>query len=98
VLNSAEFQGDILQANFTVENNGSDLNVSSLLSFSAKDNEGSKLDQSISSCSPGPDGKILPGDKLKGNICWSRATKTPINIYYEAELFSSGAVVWEITK
>jgi hypothetical protein len=99
VLNSAEFQGDTLHANFTIENKGSsDLNVSSLISFTAKDSEGSKLDQEIMDCSPGLDGKVLPGDKLKGNICWSGATTATVKIYYEAALFSSGAVVWEVNK
>jgi hypothetical protein len=98
VLNSAEFQGNTLHANFTVENKGtSDLTVSSLMSFSAKDSEGTKLDQDYS-CTPGLDGKVLSGDKLKGNICWSGATTATVKIYYEAELFSSGAVVWEISK
>ena len=99
VLNSAKFYGAVLQANFTIENKGSeDLNVSSLMSFEEKDSEGSKLEQEIFDCSSGLDGKVLPGDKLKGNICWSGATTGPIKIYYSAELFSSGAVVWEVKK
>jgi len=99
VLNSATFKGGVLQANFTIENKGSkDLNVSSLLSFEAKDNEGTKLEQGIFDCGAGLDGKVLPGDKLKGNICWKGATTDIIKIYYEAELFSAGAVVWEVRK
>ncbi len=99
VLNSASIQGGVLRANFTIENKGTtDMNVSSMLSFSAKDSEGTKLEQEIFDCSPGLDGKVLPNDKLKGNICWKGATTSPIKIYYEAELFGSGAVVWEITQ
>lgn len=99
VLNSAEFQGNKLVANFTIQNKGSnDLTVSSMLSFTAKDSVGTKLEQNIFDCGSGLDGKILPGDKLKGNICWNGATTNSVKIYYEAELFSSGAVVWEVTK
>jgi hypothetical protein len=100
VLNSAEVKGNILHANFTVENKGSeDLGVSSVLNFSAKDAEGTKLEQNIFDCgSSGLDGKVLPGDKLRGDICWSGATKMPIKIYYEANLFGSGAIVWEISQ
>lgn len=100
VMNSAEIQGDVLIANFTIENKGtSDLAVSSLLSFSAKDNEGSKLEQEIFDCGTSSlDGTILPGDKLKGDICYKGLTTDSVKIYYEADLFGSGAIVWEITK
>ena len=66
-LNSVEYQGTVLVANFTLENHGSsDLNVSSILSFSAKKGDGTKLDQEIFDCgTSGLDGSILPGDKLK---------------------------------
>ncbi len=98
VLNSASLQGGVLRANFTIENkSASDMNVSSLLSFSAKDSEGTKLEQDIFDCGTSLDGKILPNDKLKGDICWKGATTNSVKIYYEAELFSTGAVVWEIT-
>jgi len=100
VLNTAEFQGNTLHANFTIENKGStDLNISSLISFEAKDSEGTKLEQEIFDCGTSSlSGKVLPGDKLKGDICWSGATTDTVKIYYSAELFSSGAVVWEVNK
>ena len=98
VLNSAKFQNNILKANFTIENKGAqDVLVSSMMSFSAKDTDGVKLEQSIFDCGTSLDGKVLPGDKLKGDICW-KATTSPIKIYYEANLFGSGAVVWQVTK
>ena len=102
VLNSADFRAGSLKANFTIENKGAkDLNISSILSFSARDSEGIKLALEMFDCGPaggGLDGKVLPGDKLKGDICWSGATTNTVKIYYEASLFGSGAVVWEITK
>lgn len=100
VLNSAQISGNELQANFTIENKGTeDLNVSSMLSFEAKGNDGTKLEQDIFNCtSGGLDGKILPGDKLKGNICWKGVATDTVKIYYTADVFGSGATVWEVSK
>src|SRR5690349_15710869 len=72
-LNSASIQGNTLHANFTIENNGtSELPISSLLLFNAKDDDGTKLELDIFECESGSlDATILPGDKLKGNICWT---------------------------
>lgn len=98
VLNSASMQGGLLTANFTIENTGNkELAISSLLSFSAKDSEGNKLEQALLDCPSGSlDGKVLPGDKLRGNICWKAPASGKVRIYYEAKLFGSGAVVWEV--
>jgi hypothetical protein len=96
VLNSTTLTGNVLKANFTIENKGkSDLAVSSMLSFSAKDSEGTKLEQQILDCGAQIDGKVLTGDKVKGDICWKGAKK-PVKIYYESNFLSSGAVVWEV--
>jgi hypothetical protein len=96
VLNSTEFAGNLLKANFTVENKGSeDLNLSSMLHFTAKDDEGSKLEQEIFECDPLLDGSTLPGDKTKGYVCWKTTGNAPYKVYYEASLFGSGAVVWQ---
>ena len=98
-LNSINYQGSVLIANFTLENHGSsDLNVSSMLSFTAKKSDGTKLDQEFFNCGISSlDGSVLPSDKLKGDICWSGANSSDgIKIYYKAELFSSGAVVWVV--
>ncbi len=100
VLNSASLNNGNLQANFTVENKGAkELAVSSLMSFEAKSSDGTKLEQAIFDCpSGGLDGTVLPGDKLKGNICWTGATGGAARIYYTASLFGSGAVVWEVSQ
>lgn len=97
-LNSLEYDGNSLVANFTVENhNDEDVNISSMLLFTAKRSDGTKLEQEVFECeSPGFDGKILPGDRLRGNICWSDASpEDEIKIYYEASVFGEGAIVWE---
>lgn len=98
VLNSATLTGGRLHANFTIENKGSDeMAVSSLMQFSAKDSEGVKLEEDIFDCGTSSmGGTILPGDKLKGDICWTGASTTTIKIYYDASLFSSGTIVWQI--
>jgi len=100
VLNSVDAQSGILKANFTIDNKGSsDLNVSSLLAFSAKGDDGSKLELEIMNCgSSRLDGKVLPSDKLKGDICWKGLTTPTAKIYYQSSLFGSGAIVWEFKK
>lgn len=99
VLNSATVRNNILEANFTIVNNGtSELNVSSILSFSARDAGGNQLDQEIFDCGSVLDGSVLPNDRVTGNICWSGATTDVLRIYYDATLFGSGAVVWEVMK
>ncbi len=96
IMNSAEAQGSSLKANFTIENGGSDdLAVSSIMSFSARSADGTKLEQDIFDCGSGLDGSVLPGDKLKGNICWKGAA-AGARIYYEGSLFGSGAIVWQV--
>ena len=96
VLNSVEFLGSIVKANFTLENLGStDLNVSSMLSFYARKRDGSSLEQEYFDCGTSLDGSIIPGDKLRGDICWAGANLGDgIKLYYESELFSEGAAVW----
>ena len=97
VMNSADIVENVLKANFTLTNKGTDdENVSSLLSFSAKDSEGVKLDASIFDCGSTLNGKVLPGEKLRGDICWKTTNDKPFRIYYEANVFGSGAIVWEI--
>lgn len=98
VLNEITFEGDVLMANFTIENQGdSDISVSSMLSFYARTRDGSELEQDIFACGSSLNGDVLPSDKLKGDICWSGANVADgIKIYYEADLFGQGAVVWVV--
>src|SRR5690606_32678555 len=98
-LIESKLTGNVLQATFLVENHGdSDLNVSSLASFTAKDSEGTKLEQEYFDCgSSSLDGKVLPGDKLRGSICFKGVKPaSTVRIYYESSLFGSGATVWEL--
>jgi hypothetical protein len=94
----AEFKGDLLIAKFIIANPGSEeISVSSLLSFSAKNPDGTLLDEEIFDCGGSLDGKVPPGDKLKGQICWKGA-QPGAKVYYEASLFDSGATVWQIPE
>jgi hypothetical protein len=99
-LNSLDVTGNKITANFTIENKGStDLNISSILSFEARDDNGSGLEQDIFDCGTSSmGGSILPNDKLTGSICWDGLTTDAGKIYYRAELFGSGAIVWAVNK
>jgi hypothetical protein len=96
-LNSVAFYKNGRQANFTIENKGSEGFYVTPALFSAQDGEGRQLPEEImeevfnSSCGPALVGQVLPGQILKGNICWKGATVYPVNkIYYHA-------VVWEVS-
>lgn len=99
-LNSIEYQGTVLVANYTLENHGdSDFNASSMLSFTAKKSDGAKLEQEYFDCGPSLDGSVLPGDRLRGNVCWTGASpEDGIKIYFEANIFGEGAIVWEANE
>lgn len=95
-LNSADASGGVLTANFTVENVGNkEIIMSSLMDFSARGPDGSKL--GIAICDgPQLDGKVLPGDKLRADLCWKAQAQMGVKIYYEPSLFGRGAIVWEL--
>ena len=97
-LNSAEYDGKNLAANFTVENKGSEeITVSAMLSFEAKNGEGVILDRNIFDCDTSMNGSVMVGEKLKGDLCWKGGTAGTVRIYYKASAFGKGAIVWEIT-
>ena len=100
VLNSASITNNILKANFTVENTGSEpITISSIADFSVKDAEGTKMEQEFFDCGTSFDGSVIVGDKLKGDICWSllQAKAVPFKIYYQPNIFNADVtVVWVI--
>ncbi len=70
-----------------------------MLSFEAKGSDGTKLEQDMFNCgSSSFNGKILQGDKLRGDICWTEVATDTVKIYYTANVFGSGATVWEVTR
>jgi hypothetical protein len=100
VLNSARITGGIVETNFTVENTGSqDVNVSSVVNFNARLPDGTNLEQELFNCPAGHlDGKVLPGDKLRGNICWKGVTADSVKLYYTPHVFGTGATVWQVPR
>jgi hypothetical protein len=97
-MDSAQVQGSKLLANFTIDNTSGtkEQAISSMMSFSAKDTDGNKLDFSFCDGSQ-LDGTVLVGDKLKGNVCWDGVrTDSIVKIYYVASFLGSGAIVWEV--
>ena len=100
-LNSATIDSaGVLHTNFTIENKGTEnLAVSSIIGFDVKDSEGQKLEQEIMNCeSGGLDGTVIPGDKLKGNICWHGVKTDSVKIYYQPNFLESTIIVWEVKK
>lgn len=98
-LNDAKFVGKNVMATFTIQNNGSkELTISTIIQFSAKDSDGVKLDEDIFDCGSSIGGTIQAGDKTKGQVCYKDATTDTVKIYYEANLFAEGAIVFEINK
>lgn len=98
-LNSAQITGGTVQANFTIENKGSEsLVISSIISFEAKNSDGTQLNLEMSCGSGSMNGTVLAGDKLKGDICWSGAITDSAKIYYTPELFGGTVIVWEVKK
>jgi hypothetical protein len=98
-LNDAKFVGKEVMATFTIQNNGSkELAISTIVQFSAKDSDGTKLDEDIFDCGSTIGGTIQVGDKTKGQVCYKDAGTDTVKIYYEADLFGEGAIVFEIKK
>ena len=82
-------------ATFVIRNTGDDdPNVSSILSFEAKDGEGTKGEYSFSLDGP-IDGKLLPGDSLRGNVEWNfAAPPTGVKVYFKPDLIGGDTIVW----
>jgi hypothetical protein len=97
-LNSASLTGKVLKANFTIENTGTDdVTVSSLVSFTARNSAGEKLNLKFMACGSSLDGKIIAGDKLKGDLCWDTGIATEAKIYYEGgTILSMKTVTWVV--
>ena len=99
ILNLVKIVGNVVKANFTIENTGTeDIIVSSLMLFSVQSPDGTKMNQNLTDCGTNLiDGGLFSGDKVKGDICWSTNGATDLKIYYNPTLLDGGdTVVWEV--
>jgi hypothetical protein len=94
-LAEVELNGNILEASFVIKNNGnSEETISTILSFSAKNENAESLEEEIFDCDPSLGGTIVPGGVMRGKICWS-AGSLPVRLYFQPGLFSSNTIAWE---
>jgi hypothetical protein len=94
-LIDSQISGNKVVATFVIRNIGNDdLNLSSIISFEAKDGEGTKGEYSLS-LDGSIDGKILPGDSLRGNVAWTfSGPPTGVKVYFKPALFGGDTIVW----
>jgi len=97
VLTSAEFTDDVLEATFTIENNGTEDRTFNLwLSLQARDTEGTPIGQLVP-CGSNMDGTLHPGDQATGVICWSCETEETVRIHFINMIFNSN-IAWEVSR
>ena len=97
-LNEYKITGNSLVLSFTVVNTGNkSIIVSSFISFSAKNDDGEKLELDwLANGSTSLDGTILPNDKLKGNVVFTISGEGPFKIIYNPELWGNDYASWDI--
>jgi hypothetical protein len=106
-LNNAQITGEVLQANFTIVNKGSvNLRVNPMASFVAQDSNGMQLEQDTLNCPSGiPNGSVLPGGMVTGNICWKGVLTGSCKISYAPMVVGENFIavgyvvaIWEVMK
>jgi hypothetical protein len=96
-LNSYRYTADgIFAADITAELLAKNqLAISSLMQFAARNSDGADLDRTIK-CGNTLDGVVLPGKKMRGEMCWKHAT-APVTLLFQAQ--RGGKVVyWELEE
>ena len=99
-LNSASLKDGVLDVSFTVTNtsNGK-IEVGGYYGFSAKNDDGVLLETDYYTCnSSSLDVSLIPGDKVKGSVCFTYADPSPIKIYYEPDYLSDTIYIWSISQ
>ena len=98
-LNSAMLKEGILVLEFTVTNSSNGKIEVGSYYFSAKNDDGVMLDKEYYTCSSsGLDMVLIPGDKVKGNICFTYVDPAPVKIYYEPDYMRDDIYIWSISK
>lgn len=101
-FDSPQHAGDIfLEISVTVTNNtGSSQTLSSLLSFTLKDDSGQRYNESIVTDAPStPDGRVSDGGKIKGTVTYE-VPKTAKTFEFDFEpdpMLSNDVAVWTLS-
>ena len=98
-LVESSYSGSTLIATFLFENTGIKNLQVGYSDFEARNGEYEKLELETYNCPGGISlaEMIIPDDKLKGNVCFKNAEKTPVTIYYKTSIFTDVADVYTFT-
>ncbi len=101
LLNSLSFSDDRMRANFTLQNNSDQpLDIDPQDAFSAFDGEGTELDLTVLECGRSKIfGRVLAGDRLRGNLCWKDlTTQQGIEISFQGEFLEGRTYRWQAAE
>lgn len=87
-----------LVVDVTVKNVSSqEQDLSSILQFTLKDASGQKYDETFISNATAPDGKIEPGDQVRGQLPYEVPTaQKTFTLAFESDITSSGETIWDL--
>lgn len=88
-----------LVIDLTVKNASSqEQNLSTLLQLTLKDASGQKYDETVTTFTTPPDGKIEAGDQSRGQVAYEvPKTQHHFTLAFEADITSSGETVWDLS-
>lgn len=88
-----------LVIDLTVKNVSSqEQDLSTLLQFTLKDATGQKYDETVTSFTTPPDGKIEAGDQSRGQMAFEvPKSQHSFTLAFEADITSSGETVWNLS-
>lgn len=73
-------------------------NVSSLLMFTLKDSTGQKYDETVTSNTTPPDGKVEAGDMLRGQLAYEvPQSQRSFTLAFQADITSGGQTIWDLS-
>jgi hypothetical protein len=83
----------------TLKNTSSqEQDLSSLLSFTLKDSTGQKYDETITTFTTPPDGKVAAGDLVRGKLAYAvPASAHSFELAFEADIISGGQTLWDLS-
>jgi|GEM_PF-5456456 hypothetical protein len=98
-LNSAILKDGVLEINVTVTNTSNgQIETGGTYAFNAKNDDGVMFEKDYSCPSSSLDVVLIPGDKVKGTVCFTYSDPAPIKIYYEPDYMREEIIVWSISK